>query len=274
VRTADGRDVRGRALVMATGIVANPRVPDFPGRDLFQGTVRHSVEYRRPEPFAGRRVLVVGAGNSAGEISVELAEAGADVTVAVRSGARVVPLTVLGLPAQYVSVALSRLPRQAQRRVVRATSRISALVRGPSPLPPPRETPCANIPLIGFHFVDAIRAGRIRLQRGIAAFTPAGLRFADGSEAAFDDVILATGYRAAVAPLGPLIQVDDCGFAARRDRVVSIDHPDLFFVGHNYDMRGGLRNIAQDARLVARLIGGRPPSPARPRRLDPVNLPS
>ena len=58
--------------------------------------------------------------------------------------------------------------------------------------------------------------------------------------------------------LGNLIRTDSCGFALRTDRVTSADQPNLYFVGHNYDTRGALRNIAQDARLVAKLIGRGP----------------
>ncbi|MGH9315401.1 MAG: flavin-containing monooxygenase, partial [Vicinamibacterales bacterium] len=75
--TTSGGPLQAGGVVMATGIVANPVVPPFPGRERFSGEVLHSVEYRRPAPFAGRRVLVVGAGNSAGEIAPELARAGA-----------------------------------------------------------------------------------------------------------------------------------------------------------------------------------------------------
>jgi NAD(P)-dependent dehydrogenase (short-subunit alcohol dehydrogenase family) len=214
------------------------------------------VDYRRPDAFAGRRVLVIGAGNSAGEISSELANAGADVTIAVRSGARVVPRQLLGVPIQYFAVALSNLPREVQRTVADAISRVSQLVRGPSPLPRPSGGRCSDIPLIGFHLVDALRAGRIRLKPGILELTRSGARFADGSEAAFDRLILATGYRAALGLLDGLIRIDACGFACRRARVVSVDRPGLYFVGHNYDTRGGLRNIAEDARLAASMIGG------------------
>jgi hypothetical protein len=128
-------------------------------------------------------------------------------------------------------------------------------VRGPAVLPPPsaRER-CSDVPLIGFHLVDAIRAGRIKVMRSVAELTPSGARFDDGSDAPFDDVILATGYRAAVGLLGRQVEMDTCGFAARRQRVVSVDQPDLYFVGHNYDTRGALRNIGQDARLVGRMI--------------------
>ena len=67
--------------------------------------------------------------------------------------------------------------------------------------------------------------------------------------------ILATGYRAALGFLEGVVSVDGCGFGRRRDRVVSLDHPNLFFVGHNYDARGGLYNISLDAPRAAREVG-------------------
>jgi cation diffusion facilitator CzcD-associated flavoprotein CzcO len=263
VGTVAGAEVRARAVVMATGIVSNPHVADIPHAERFRGRMIHSVAYRRPDGFEGQRVLVVGAGNSAGEISVELARAGAVVTVAVRSGARVVPLQLLGIPIQYLGVALSALPLGIQRRLAEMIARISERVRGPAVFPRPKDTNCPDLPLIGFHLVDAVRAGVIGLKGGIAEFTPAGARFTDGAEEAFDQVILATGYNAALGPLGDLVELDECGFAARRRRVVSVDQPDLYFVGHNYDVRGGLRNIALDARRAAKIITGvRPGSDA------------
>src|SRR2546427_12879245 len=102
-----------RAVVVATGIVANPKTPHFPGQDRFAGRIAHSVAYRRPDGYAGRRVLVVGVGNSGAEIASEIARAGGKVTVAVRSGANVVPLTLAGLPIQYVAHLGRKLPRRA-----------------------------------------------------------------------------------------------------------------------------------------------------------------
>jgi cation diffusion facilitator CzcD-associated flavoprotein CzcO len=250
-RATTGAEVQTRAVVVATGIVANPHIPEIPGRNRFGGRVLHSVEYRRPEGFSGQRVLVVGAGNSAGEISAELACAGADVTLAVRTGAVVVPREIAGIPIQYFGVALASLPRGVQRMAVAMMGRAASLVRGPAVLPRPTAANCPNVPLIGFHLADLLRAGTIRLKGGLAEFTTGGVRFSDDSEQPFDAVILATGYRAAVGMLRDLIHVDDCGFASRRDRVVSVDQPGLYFVGHNYDIRGGLFNIGRDGRLAA-----------------------
>jgi len=252
-----GLKMGSRTIVVATGIVSNPHAPEISHSERFNGRVIHSVEYRRPEPFAGQRVLVVGAGNSSGEIAAELAAAGAQVTVAIRSGARVVPRELLGVPVQYLGAVLDMLPAPIVRRAMRMTSAISNRFRGASPIPPPGDNPCAVVPLIGFHLTDGIKSGRIQLRRGLQEFTTNGVRFVEGSEQPFDTVILATGYRAALGMFGSAIAHDRCGFAARTNRVVSTDSPDLYFVGHNYGPAGGLRNIGRDARLAARLIASR-----------------
>ncbi|HEX6309462.1 MAG TPA: NAD(P)-binding domain-containing protein [Longimicrobiales bacterium] len=249
-----GERIAARAVVMATGIVANPLIPRFAGRDDFEragGRVLHSSAYRRPDPFIGRRVLVVGVGNSGGEIGSELARSGVAVTVAVRSGAHVVPLTLGGIPIQYVATVVRRLPRGAQERVVALVRRASERRRGPPVLPVPQRSPLDAIPLIGFSLVDEVRAGRVLVRAGVDAFVTGGVRFTDGVEEAFDDVILATGFQPALDVLGNAVRRDARGFALRSDRVTSADHADLFFVGHNYDSRGGLLNIRADAPLAA-----------------------
>src|SRR5213594_2053347 len=241
-------------VVVATGIVANPKTPRFPGQERFAGRIAHSAAYRRPDGYAGRRVLVVGVGNSGAEIGSEIARAGGKVTVAVRSGANVVPLTLAGLPIQYVSYWVRKLPRPVQEGAVALVRLATELRRGKPVLPRPGYSPLDAIPVIGFHLVDAIAQGLIDVRAGVVELTPDGARFTDGTEGRFDDIILATGFGAALDPLGNLIQVDTKGFARRRDRVVSLDQPGLYFVGHNYDATGGLYNISRDARLAARLI--------------------
>jgi hypothetical protein len=257
VHTAGGPPRATRAIVIATGIVANPHVPNLAGLNRFRGRVRHSVDYRRPSDVAGARVLVVGAGNSAGEIAAELAGAGKQVTLAVRSGAMVVPLKVLGIPIQYVSIGYGYLPRRAQRALATLAGRLASRRRGKGALPPPFPGDCPKVPIIGAHLTSALASGAIELKGGIESFTAAGVRFVDGSEQSFDDVVLATGYRAALAVLGDQVSMDECGFGLRRRRVISVDQPDLYFVGHNPDVRGGLWSISRDARRTARLISAR-----------------
>jgi len=241
-------------VVVATGIVANPKTAHFPGQERFTGRIAHSVAYRRPDGYVGRRVLVVGVGNSGAEIGSEIARAGGEVTVAVRSGANVVPLTLAGVPIQYVSYWVRKLPRRVQEWAVALVRLLTDLRRGKPVLPRPAHSPLDAIPVIGFHLVDAIAHGLIEVRRGVAELTADGARFTDGTTGQFDHIILATGFTAALGPLGGLIQLDEKGFALRHDRVVSMDQPRLYFVGHNYDATGGLYNISRDAELAARLI--------------------
>jgi thioredoxin reductase len=257
---AGGAEIVAGGVVVATGIVSNPHIPDIAGRNEFEahgGRILHSVEYRNPAPFIGRRVLVVGIGNSGGEIGSELARAGVDVTIAVRSGANVVPLTVGGIPVQYLSTVIRKLPRAAQERLALAVKRLGDKRRGPSVLPPSPKNPLDAVPLIGFHLIDEIRAGRARVRPGLAHFTAGGVTFGDGSAEPFDVVILATGFRPATGMLGDRIRRDSRGFAVRSDRVTSADAEGLFFVGHNYDSRGGLLNIAVDAPVAAKRLAKR-----------------
>jgi cation diffusion facilitator CzcD-associated flavoprotein CzcO len=192
-------------------------------------------------------------GNSGGEIASELGRHDVDVTIAVRSGANVVPLTVAGLPTQYLAVFVRKLPKALQLRVIERIRKRNEAKRPPV-LPRSTRSPLEAIPLIGFHLVDAIRDGQVQLRGPLAAFTRTGVRFASGAEEDFDAVIMATGFRAALQPMADWVQVDARGFALRRDRVRSIDHDSLFFVGHNYDASGGLRNIFRDSRLAAEQI--------------------
>ena len=253
--TTSGGELKAKAVVMATGIASNPRAPYIPDQELFGGKVTHAVEYLRPEPYAGRRVLVVGVGNTGAEIASELARADVDVTIAVRSGANVVPRTLFGIPIQYLSLGVRKLPRSVQEMIVAAVGKLTQLRRGEPVLPRSAHNPLDAIPVIGFGLVDAIREGRVRVMPGIEAFTETGVTFVDGTKGAFDDVILATGYAAAIQPLRSLVQVDERGFALRKDRVRSADQPDLYFIGHNYDASGGLYNIARDAALIGKLLG-------------------
>jgi lysine/ornithine N-monooxygenase len=266
-RTAHGEaTLRCRDLVVATGIVANPRVPTIVGEEEFRragGQLLHAADYRRPDGFYGKRVLVIGVGNSGGEIASEIATSGNEngrvtsVTISVRSGANVVPREILGIPIQYLARYIRKLPRKAREMVLRVVGMIVEKRRGPPVLPRPSHGPLDAIPLIGFNLVDAIRDGLVAVRGPIERLTAQGARFADGTEPRaqpFDVVILATGFTPALAPLGQLVRTDAKGFALRKDRIASADQERLYFVGHNYDTTGGLFNIAHDSRLAAKQI--------------------
>src|SRR5579863_1664149 len=107
--TAAGR-VKAPIAVVATGLAGAPYRPFWPGREAYQGSVIHSSEYRNPQSYAGKRVLVVGFGNSGGEIALDLAEAGIDVALTVRGPVQILPRDLLGLPILVWAIIYQPLP--------------------------------------------------------------------------------------------------------------------------------------------------------------------
>ena len=73
VVTTDGRALRASGIVAATGSFSNPYRPSFEGEEAFAGELSHVADYRNPAPYAGLRVIVVGAGDSAAQVANELA---------------------------------------------------------------------------------------------------------------------------------------------------------------------------------------------------------
>jgi cation diffusion facilitator CzcD-associated flavoprotein CzcO len=258
IATMNDSGIPGSAVVMATGIMSNPQEPFIAGRDTFRGTIIHSSAYQNPEPFRRQRVLVIGVGNSGGEIASEVGAAGAEVTILVRQGANVVPRTIAGVPIQYLSMGLKRLPTGARHAIASVVQKISERRVSPDILPRPPWTALDRIPVIGFHLVESIRAGKVRVKLGtIERLSRSGVVFSDGTEQEFDHIILATGFAPALSPLGDLIRHDDRGFALRTGTVASADQPSLWFVGMRYDSTGAIANIKADAIEVARRLAVR-----------------
>jgi len=94
------REVDHRAEGEEDRYIDRGSVPDWPGRDAFPGILLHSADYREPSPYRGRQVLVVGAGNSAAEIAVDLVGVGARVELSVRTPPNIVRRDTLGVPSQ------------------------------------------------------------------------------------------------------------------------------------------------------------------------------
>jgi indole-3-pyruvate monooxygenase len=250
---ASGGSYRARVLVMATGIYANPVRPHVAGMDQFAGRVLHSAEYRNAEPFAGQRILVVGAGNSGAEIAVDLASRAAHVAVSIRNGVNIVPLELLGVPIQRWAILVAGLPRPVTRVIAppllaRSEARLRSAGIPKSPVSVLEAT--GKIPIIGLGLIDAVRAGHIAILPGIERFTTDGVRFVDGATHPFDAVVLATGFRPALDLLGDAVTLDARGFPARQG-TRSTEHATLFFAGLNYDFAGTLNNIRMDSPALA-----------------------
>jgi indole-3-pyruvate monooxygenase len=259
-----------RYLVVATAINRSPHEPAIPARQAYRGAALHSVQYRNPTPFRGQRVLVVGSGNSAAEIALDLVQGGAAaVAMWVRGPRWFIPLRRMSLIYRLFRLLGQASPAKmdVRHRITfgtpefeRALAPIDALgrrlavdlsafgIRQPE-LGPQRESFArGRIPTYDVGAVEEIRRGRIRVidgnRRPIEGFTESGVRFADGDEP-FDAVVLATGFRpkleeflAEPAMLGPVRWLEAAPLTDGRCR--SVVYPTAFFPGFDPTPIGGL----------------------------------
>ncbi len=262
-RTASGRLIASRQVVVATGANRRPRAPTLPGQDHFGGRVLHSREYRNAKPFANQRVLVVGMGNTGAEIALDLVEHGVRAALSVRSPINIVYRDVLGRPTQLSSILLSKLPPavgDAAATLLRNLSvgdlgRYGLHTADVSPLRQLRED--GKTPVIDVGTVARIRSGDIQVYPGIQTLLHGGVRFTDGTEHPFDTVLLATGYDAALHELFPAtpLPLDTRGMPV--DVVGRGALAGVYFVGFDVRQPGGLlRAIAAQAQRVADHIAG------------------
>lgn len=238
---------RAASLVVAGGYNREPQRPIWPGQGGYQGEVLHSAEYRSGARFKGQRVLVVGLGNSGGEIAIDLWEHGARPTLAVRSPVNVITREVMGIPFLTIGILQSVLPARLADALNAPTLR--ALVGDLSPygLHRPAEGPVTQIrkhgrvPFIDVGTIKLIKQGLVQVRPGIERFTDRGVVFTDGRADSFDAVVLATGYR-------PNVQawLQDDGL------VVGQNAPGLHFCGYHVAATGMLREITLEAPKVAR----------------------
>lgn len=242
-------------VVVATGHSQAPKLPEWPGADAFGGRFLHAGDYRRPADHAGARVLVVGAGSSGGEICVDLASAGVDVTWAVRGAPRVFPREVVGVPATPFAPAGDALPDPVLDRIA---PWIERRIYGPRDYLPEPTAPMMELlaackePMTADGIVGLIRSGRVRVVAAVTDLDAAGARLADGTHVDADHVIAATGYRSGLEPLvGDLGVLDDNGRPT-----ALVPHSGLGFVGFRVPLTGTLWTIDRDARAVAAALLG------------------
>ena len=256
-----GTGVRAaRRVVVATGYSHTPRRPDWPGLDTFPGDVRHSADYREPSAYAGRRVLVVGAGNSATEIALDLLGVGATVTLSVRTPPNIVRRDTLrrAQPTVRHRAEEGTNCRQGPTRRRHETNQHPRpfrvrITRQRNPITQFQET--GHVPILDTGIVAAIRSGQVRVVAATVSVDGPHVRLADGSSVQPDAVIAATGFTTGLQPLvGHLGVLDQRGVP----QVHGPDHlpsaPGLHFVGIKAELSGLLREIGLEARAVGQTL--------------------
>ena len=233
VTAEDGGRWRARAVVCASGTFGRPHVPHLPGQALFGGTLLHSSEYRAPEPFAGERVIVVGAGNSGAQIAAELGKR-SRVTLAARRSPHFFPQRPLGrdITDWLDWSGIERVPLGFLGRL-------------------PDTQPVIAVPGLR----AAFESGNPDIQPMFRSFTPGGVRWKSGDSERVDSVIFATGYGWNGSYL-PALVLDDVGEPLQR-LGVSTALPNLYFVGlpgQRTVASGTLRSAGPDAAAVTKRL--------------------
>ncbi|WP_261675745.1 SDR family NAD(P)-dependent oxidoreductase [Streptomyces lusitanus] len=257
-------------LVVANGHNHTPRVPEPPYPGTFEGTTSHAHTYREPSEFAGRRVLVVGTGNSAMDIATELAGQADEVLISARRGVWVLPKTLFGRPTDQWNGALAAvLPWRLRQRISQTMLRLAARgTEGPA-LPPSPEGVLQDHPTLSDTVPALVRAGRIGVRAGIERFEGRRVRFTDGREDEVDHVLWCTGYRATVPFLDPALVPDPARLPLYR-HVLPLDDDALSFVGLMQSTGSALPVVEAQSRLLAAYVTGRLRRPSRDRMLASV----
>ncbi|MGW1284495.1 ArsO family NAD(P)H-dependent flavin-containing monooxygenase [Streptomyces sp. NPDC001680] len=226
-----------RAVISATGTWWRPFLPAVPGRGDFGGRQLHTVEYRRPQDFAGRRVIVVGGGNSGAQIAADLAY-DAELTWITQRPPRYLADDIDGR-ALFDAATARRRALDAGRTDTGGVASLGDIVA----VPPVQE---------------ARDQGRLKASPMFTRLVPGGVEWADGTRAEADTIIWCTGFRPALSHLAPL------HLRGRRGHVATVgtraaDEPRLHLLGYGNwtgPASATLIGVGRPAREAAREITG------------------
>lgn len=256
---ANGGTTSAPVVVVATGIADAPYRPSWPGSELYRGAVVHSSEYRNPAPYEGKRVLVVGFGNSGGEIALDLANARVNVALAVRSPVQILPrelLGLLGFPILAWAILYRRLPARMvdliNAPILRlAVGRIESLGlrRGQGTAPNGRRGRACVVDRRRYAGQDQ---GRLDPDtRRYRSLTFDAVIFDDASSEKFDAIVLATGFRPDLRQLMPDVEGVFDGHGMPLVTGEATGAPGLYFCGQITSPTGQLREIGLEAQRIA-----------------------
>lgn len=246
-------------VVVATGVNRIPNMPSWPGMQQFKGEIIHSIAYRNPYHFRGKRVLLVGMGNTGAEIALDLANAGIETTISVRGQVNIVPRDLNGKPVQETSKILARIPfglgdwigAKVQRLYFGDLSKYGLQQSRVYPAVALKTT--GKTPVIDIGTIQAIKDGRITIAGEIKHLCEKSVVFSDGSARQFDHVILATGYKPVLSDLiqGISAFLDIQGYP--KHPIGTGDFSGLYFIGFdNYKLGGILGTIYTDSETIVK----------------------
>jgi cation diffusion facilitator CzcD-associated flavoprotein CzcO len=245
-------------LIVASGCLWDPHVPELAGG--FAGEALHVRDYRSPERFAGKRVVVIGGGQSALDIASEISFVAERTVLACRAGHHLLPPRVLGLPVDYLDIPLlSRMPWAAARGLAQALLVRSPLAPDRGELAPPGFSLLEHRwPVLMTRSIERALSQRTLAMRGaVDSFAEDRVLFADGESEQADTIVFATGYRVRFPFLAAPLDGGAAGQYPLYRRMVSPHGRDLGFVGVFDAGPGRLQLTELQGRWLAALFAGR-----------------
>lgn len=254
------QDFSAKHVIVATGYNRVPVIPNWPGQAHFSGDIIHSSVYKNGLPYKNKSVLVVGFGNSAGEIAICLHEHGASSHLAVKGGVNIIPRDIFGVPVLSIGIKQSKLPPALVDAINAPLLKwlIGDFTRyGLKKLPYGPTTQIRvhhRIPLLDVGTLDLIRKGHIKVHPAIKQFGAREVEFEDGSKLQVDAVILGTGYRPQVTEFleDSSDLLDDAGVPLISGGRTA--QPNLYFCGFYIAPTGMLREVGLESARILRLI--------------------
>ncbi len=244
------------AVVIANGHNWSPKTPSYPG--TFTGEVLHSAQYRTPDVFVGKRVLVVGGGNSGCDIVVEAAQFGEKAWHSTRRGYYYMPKYVLGTPADQLGDRLLAwgVPLAVRRAIARLLYRVFVGSPAKLGLPVPDHALFETHPVVNSLLPYYVGQGDIVPRPDIARFEDKTVHFTDGTSQAVDLIVFATGFHIEF----PFIDREHLNWVDGRPRLhKNVFHPSydtLFVAGLIQPDSGQFGLVHWQTRAVARFLAG------------------
>ena len=250
---------RYRHVVVANGHHWDPRWPEpsYPGAEDFPGVQIHAHYYKTPDLLEGKRVLVLGIGNSATDIAVESSRVSERTYLAMRRGAHIVPKFVFGVPTDHLTDGLiARMPTVVQQTTMAALLRVTQGRVTDYGLPRPDHRVLHAHPTVSDDLLTRLGHGDITVLPNIDRFEGAKVFFVDGSAYEVDVVVYCTGYKISFPFLDPRVVRAGDNHVDLYRRVVDPDHPGLYFVGLIQPLGAVMPLAEAQSHWVADLVTG------------------
>ncbi len=263
--TDKGEEFLYKGIIIANGCLSHPNYPSIQGE--FEGELLHSKDYKNPAVFEGKRVLVVGAGNSGCDIVVDAVHRAKKIDMSVRRGYHFVPKYLFGKPADTIGAI--KLP-VAIRQKVHTWLLNTFFVINPQRLgfPVPDHKLYESHPIVNTLVLYHLGHGDVRVKKDVLGFQGKTVKFKDGTEEEYDMVLYATGYRLHYPFIDKQhLNWNDSKVPELYLNIFSPKHENLFVLGMVEATGLGWEGRNKQAKLVATYLKAQADAPEKAKQM-------